>query len=76
LNLSRYSLTLIVIQIVLGKKKRKCINLGSVKLEAQCAEPVSLNFHSALRKLINCINEHGKKSGHCTNDFNLWITKC
>ena len=36
---------------ILKKKKRKCINLGSVKLEAQCAEPVSLNFHSALRKL-------------------------
>ena len=30
----------------------QCISIaGSLKLEAQCAEPVSLTFHSALRKL-------------------------
>jgi hypothetical protein len=29
----------------------KLIDVGGCKLEAQCAEPVSLPFHSALRKL-------------------------
>jgi hypothetical protein len=29
----------------------KLIDVGGCKLEAQCAEPVSLTFHSALRKL-------------------------